>query len=317
MTKDEYIYFVNNYVHFELIQICNLVSNQDYQRALSRSHIKKTVKNFDVHQVKPVKVSRRDGLNYVFDGQHTVESVAEATGSRETPVWCMVYDDMEYLKEADIFANQQKFVRPLSSIDIFNANVEAQNNEQLNIKALVESYGLKIHPGKKDCVITAVGALEYIYYNYGFHVLDRTIRLCVMTWEGESASLSGSMLKGIAILIVVYGDKIKDELFKDKVGACTPKEIARIAKDRIPGAKGYAESMFLAYVKKMKYNNLRMGDILDVNRIAKKKKPIEDQLALEKIKSLQEQQAEQMNLIPDDTQQEEHIEFNDSEKRIF
>ena len=63
-------------VHFDLIPIRNLVANQDYQRGLSESHITKTIKDFDVYQINPVKVSRRDGMNYVFDGQHTCEIIA-------------------------------------------------------------------------------------------------------------------------------------------------------------------------------------------------------------------------------------------------
>ena len=104
--------FVPN-VHFEKIPIKNLVSNQDYQRNLSQAHIEKTTENFDIFQINPVKVSRRDGVNYVFNGQHTIEIVALASGSRETPVWCMIYDDLSYSHEADIFANQMKFVKGL------------------------------------------------------------------------------------------------------------------------------------------------------------------------------------------------------------
>lgn len=98
----------------------------------------------DIYQVNPVKVSRRDGVNYVFNGQHTIEIVATVSGSRDTPVWCMIYDDMDYTLEADTFAQQQKFVKPLSPFEIFNANIEAGNDEQLMIKTLVESYGLQI-----------------------------------------------------------------------------------------------------------------------------------------------------------------------------
>ena len=87
--------FVPN-VYFELIPIKNLVSNQNYQRILSQSHIARAVAHFDLYQINPVKVSRRDGINYVFNGQHTVEIVATASGSRETPVWCMIYDDLSY-----------------------------------------------------------------------------------------------------------------------------------------------------------------------------------------------------------------------------
>jgi hypothetical protein len=54
----------------------------------------------------------------------------------------MVYDDLEYEQEADIFANQKKFTKPLKSIEIFNANVEAGNEIQLTIKQIVEEYKL-------------------------------------------------------------------------------------------------------------------------------------------------------------------------------
>ena len=51
---------------FELIPIKNLMSNQVYQRPLSEGHIISAVKDFDVYQINPVKVSRRNGINYVF-----------------------------------------------------------------------------------------------------------------------------------------------------------------------------------------------------------------------------------------------------------
>ena len=57
-------------VHFEQIPIKNLVSNQDYQRNLSISHVQKAAANFNLYQINPVKVSRREGKNYVFNGQH-------------------------------------------------------------------------------------------------------------------------------------------------------------------------------------------------------------------------------------------------------
>ena len=92
---EEYNRFVPD-VHFEKIPIKNLVSNQKYQRNLSQSHIAKAAANFDIYQINPVKVSRRDGINYVFNGQHTIEIIALVSGSRDTPVWCMIYDELVY-----------------------------------------------------------------------------------------------------------------------------------------------------------------------------------------------------------------------------
>ncbi len=120
----DYSNFVPN-VHFEQIPIKNLVSNQEYQRNLSRSHIQKAAANFDLYQINPVKVSRRDGINYVFNGQHTIEIVALVSGTRDTPVWCMIYDDLSYQHEADIFANQMKFVKPLNPYDEYSGLLRA------------------------------------------------------------------------------------------------------------------------------------------------------------------------------------------------
>ncbi len=164
---NEYSDFVPN-VHFELVPIKDLVSNQDYQRNLSWVHVKKAAENFDLNQINPIKVSRRDGVNYVFNGQHTAEIVALVSGSRDTPVWCMIYDDLNYSEEADIFANQLKNVKPLLPYEIFNANCEAGNDRELIIKGLVESYDLRIAQGTAPGCICAVGTLGTIYDKYGY-----------------------------------------------------------------------------------------------------------------------------------------------------
>jgi len=243
--------FVPN-VHFEQIPIKNLVSNQDYQRNISVSHVQRAAANFDLYQINPVKVSRRNNINYVFNGQHTIEIVALVSGSRDTPVWCMIYDDLEYTQEADIFANQMKFVKALQPYEVFMANIEAGNDKQLIIRSLVESYDLTIGITKAPGIIGAVSSLEMIYDKYGYHVLDRTLRLCVGAWEGDTNSLSANILKGIARLIVAFGDTMRDDLFKEKVGAISIKDLSRTAKERKAGSLGYAEAMLIAYNRKFK-----------------------------------------------------------------
>ena len=246
--------FVPN-VHFEQIPIKNLVSNQDYQRNLSQSHIARAAANFDLYQINPVKVSRRDGVNYVFNGQHTIEIVALVSGSRETPVWCMIYDDLCYEHEADIFANQMKYVKALNPYEVFMANIEAGNDMQLIIRDLVESYGLKLDKKHNVGNITAISTVESIYSKYGYHMLDHVIRLSVATWEGESNSLSANMLNAIAKLLATYGDQIADEIFIEKLGEISVKSLSRMAKERGPGSTRLAEAMVLLYNGKKKSSN--------------------------------------------------------------
>lgn len=248
----DYSAYVPN-VHFELIPIKSLVSNQDYQRNLSQSHVVHAAEHFDLNQINPVKVSKRDGANYVFNGQHTIEIVAMVSGSRDTPVWCMIYDDLEYEAEADIFANQMKYVKPLKPYEVFMANIEAGNDKQLVIRDLVESYSLSVGQLRGPGVICAVSTLESIFDKFGYHALDRTLRLCVGTWEGDSYSLSANVLNGVARLVYTFGDNIKDDLFKEKVGSMSIKQLSRTAKERRPGSLGYAEAMLVAYNRKCKY----------------------------------------------------------------
>ncbi len=255
---EEFSYYVPQ-VHFELIQIKNLVSNQEYQRNLSMKHITRTAANFDPYQINPVKVSRRDGINYVINGQHTIEIVALASGSRETPVWCMIYDDLSYEHEANIFANQQKFVKSLVPYEVFLANLEAGSDKQLIIRDLVESYHLVIsNKAKKANHICAVSTLEEIYDRYGFHTLDRVLGLLVNTWQGEDMSFSANIMKATAKLVAVYGDTLDDALFSEKLGAVPVKYIIRRAKERRPGSMGVAEAMVLEYNGKKKNSAFRL-----------------------------------------------------------
>ena len=270
--------FVPN-VHFEQIPIKNLVSNQDYQRNLSRVHIAKAAANFDLYQVNPVKVSRRDGINYVFNGQHTIEIIALVSGTRDTPVWCMIYDDLCYQHEADIFANQMKFVKPLNPYEVFVANQEAGSDAQLIIKDLVESYGMRISHKNGSGVICAVSTLESIYTKYGYHVLDHVLRLCIGTWEGEANSFSANMLNALAKIIVTYGDALNDEVFKEKVGTTSVKSLIRTARERRSGSLGLAEAMILEYNGKKKNSIYK----LSINKLNEKgplfcSAPIDDML---------------------------------------
>jgi hypothetical protein len=248
---DDFKMFVPN-VEFELIPINNLVSNQDYQRKLSQRHIDKTVINFDLYQVNPVKVSRRNGHNYVINGQHTIEIVAAASNSREIPVWCMVYDELEYLHEADIFAKQQKYTKPLTSYEIFMANMEADSDSHIIINSIVEQCGLRLARAKGNGNICAVASLLDVYEKYGYDGLERTLRLIVRTWEGDPNSLTLNMIRGVALLVATFSDSLRDDLFAERVGSVSAREITRTAKERHAGSIGFAETMLLLYNKKTK-----------------------------------------------------------------
>ena len=236
-------------VSFELIPINELVTELNYQRNLSKKHIKEMIASFDIHQVNVVKVSRRDNKNYVFNGQHTIEAIATLSGSRETPVWCMVYDDLIYQSEADIVAKQGENIKPLSPYETFIANIEADSDKHILIKDLVESYQLEIVSCKKLNGICAISTLEKIFDESGYQILDQTLHLIIRTWEGEQGSFNSNMLKAVAKLITTYGDTLRENIFIEKLGNVSIKELTRTAKERRPGSMGYVEAMVIYYNK--------------------------------------------------------------------
>ena len=60
------------------------------------------------------------------------------------------------------------------------------------------------------------------------------------------------MLNAVARLVTVFGDTLNDEVFKERVGNVSVKQLVRAAKDRRPGSAGLAETMLAEYNGKRK-----------------------------------------------------------------
>ncbi len=100
------------------------------------------------------------------------------------------------------------------------------------------------------------------YFNQTKHVdylLSRVLRLCAGTWEGDENSFSANILNGITRLVYTFGDQLNDEVFKERVGALSIKQLVRMSKERCPGSMGYAEAMLLEYNGKKKNISQRLS----------------------------------------------------------
>ena len=117
------------------------------------------------------------------------------------------------------------------------------------IRDLVESYDLTISSKNAPGIICAVSALETIYIKHGYKTLDRVLALISGTWEGEIKSYSANMLNGVARLVNTYGDSLNDDMFKEKLGRMSVKEISKTARDCRADSLGYADVMVMEYNK--------------------------------------------------------------------
>ncbi len=121
--------------------------------------------------------------------------------------------------------------------------------ENLLFVILLNHMILSITSSSRPGGICAVSTLINIYEKYGFHTLDRVLRLCVATWEGAPMSFSSNMLNAIARLDNAYGETMKDDTFKEKVGRVSVREISRSARERRAGSLGFAEALLLDTIK--------------------------------------------------------------------
>ena len=176
----------------------------------------------------------------------------------------MVYDNLSYEEEAEIFATQQKYTRGLSSYDIFNAEIEAGNEEAITIKSVVESYNMTLSNNLASGAICAIATLQSIYESYGYSILDTTLALCIATWQGEKNSLSSYILKAVALLLVAYPDELNESLFKEKLQFTPIIQITRNAKvlQESSNRKGYGYALAMLNI----YNS-RLSHPLDATKL--------------------------------------------------
>lgn len=98
----------------------------------------------------------------------------------------------------------------------------------------------------------SIATLESIYTKYGYQVLNRILRLIISTWEGDINSFSANIFNALTKLVVTFGDSLNDEIFKEKVGNVSVKQLVRMAKERRSGSMGVAEAMLIEYNGKRK-----------------------------------------------------------------
>ena len=100
---------------------------------------------------------------------------------------------------------------------------------------------------------------------------------------GGGYRLSGAnVLAGVARMVVAFGDQLRDETFKERVGFMSVRQLSRIAKERGAGSLCYAEAMLVAYNRKCKYT-LRMTKLHSgkVAVVEENEEPLADDPVLE------------------------------------
>lgn len=90
----------------ERIPISDLMYSSNIPHKLLSLPVNSPIVDGEKIHIPPVVVYRRDGINYIVNGQFTIDMVVSITGSRDTAVWCKVYENPLFEREEDLFPNQ-------------------------------------------------------------------------------------------------------------------------------------------------------------------------------------------------------------------
>lgn len=206
------------------------------QRPLNVAWAEKIGRDLDPDLVGVIHVSKRSNGRYVvIDGQHRIYGIKNVFGNNGTLVECKVYEGLTKAQEAEFFVGLNDFRRP-TRIDVFLKSVIANDPDAVAINKITREYGFRVDRVKADGTITAVGALEEVYYGFADMrdpkltpeekqrlalpaLLRLTLAVLKNAWGGTADSVHGHLVSGVGRLLAarqraIDADELTSKLSK-------------------------------------------------------------------------------------------------------
>ena len=227
-----------------------------YQKDLNIERVKRIVEKFDIHRMRPIEVSFRDGEFWVFDGQHRANAYY-LMGLTEIPA--VIHRGLTYQDEAYLFARQQEDVGSVNTNHKWNALVEAKDPEAMEIIKLCKDWGFVVlQHNNKGNNIKCVKTLQDLYREFGPEKVG-TILMCIKNaWMYMDHSTDVAIIAGIARLVRTYPEQFDFNRLTEVLAWTTPKLILRDMESDFHSIRG--ESRRAAYQIATLYNKGLKGN---------------------------------------------------------
>lgn len=235
-----------------------------YQRNLNMPRVRKIVKNFNPNLVNPIKVSHRDGLYYVIDGQHTLTALKLMNNNQDLKVNCFVYEGLTQQDEAYLFAQQTGISSKVDSEHKIQALSIANDPQVLDMINIVKSIGFDFDFTKKqgDKKIIAVATLNRMYQRSSREEFIDSLETVRDAWHFEPYSLKSELLGGVNQFYIYpsFRGKVNKKLAVQKLSVVKPIIIYRDGKAYSKGGDlRFAKQIADIYNHGLKSNRLPGG----------------------------------------------------------
>lgn len=244
-----------------------IFSDPAYQRPVDYKRVKTIADNFNPDLVNPIKVSRRGGKYYVFDGQHTLAALKMRNGSQDLPVECKIYKGLSQADEAKLFSEQNGISRIVGSNDKMKALYIAGDVEIIELYNAVNAAGIKFDftKNKSDFKIIACSTIYKIFKSTTASEFQELLSIIRESWCGEQDSFNREILGGMYLFCKTYKGRYDKNKAISQFRKVSPQKIIREGKLSSTGSDfRFARQLVIAYNNK---NRAKKLDELEVTRV--------------------------------------------------
>lgn len=248
---------------FELIPARLITVNRNYQREAQNAEINRIVSEFDYHLVNPVKVVKRDGFYYAWNGQQTATALFTKFGS-EYLVPCLVYYDIDTSKEEAVLLVRGNTNggagKKLTALQIWKALIWAEDPTAIHINTVLRENGF--HVGKCGSntprfTVSAIAAVQSAYKTLTEKQFIQMLRIIKGAWNGAPDSVSSTIISAVSRFIKTYDGKFDEKKLIQRLSKRAPVEIIRNGRASLcKGDAKWAREILAAYNNGTSVNRL-------------------------------------------------------------
>lgn len=214
------------------INTANMRVDLTYQQVLQVKRVERIVNNFDRKIVNRPKVSFRDGVFWIFNGQHTVAALKIIDGGgKDIDIECEVFYGLTQAEEARLFVLQEGEHQPVKIGAKTRALYNTGDAEAVDFVHAIEEVGLSVDFDSSNstkhntvnCISTLLTAKKHLPRDQFVSMLS----LIRDTWGGSPSSLRKEIVGAMAKFYGVYHDDISRKVFISALGKVDPLRIIR------------------------------------------------------------------------------------------
>lgn len=221
-----------------------------YQRKINPDKVNKICADFNIHRMRPIEVSQRDGRLWCFDGQHRLEAYKKL-GIKHIP--SNIHFGLTYEDEALLFAMQHVNEQHISKRDEWRALCEAKSPLAKMITRTCREFDFDVGGESKNGKnIGAIREVLKIAQRHGEQGLRDTLFILRTAFEHDPSSAHHDIVAGMCKILDTYpnlGDYHYNR-FVQVLGKSSPRILLKKAMtERGRGGKQVAKVIIQEYNK--------------------------------------------------------------------